>query len=817
MDKFELLLKLIIPGICFLINIFCIAYSLGLNNWSQNNKAYILYLIGANFWIISDPLIFNFNLSSNQILLVTQLRPIFWLSIGLLFTNLVYELTYRKRDIFIKIYICIYIIFVFITISSSLLVKDYIYVGWYVETVPGPLFFYSIFLTLIIPALHSFYILINSIINAKSKIIKIQLSLLFVGTLLMFILGNISDIIIPFILELKYPLRLGSSIMAFQVIFAMPAILKFDLLTMSLDKFILDMFEESGDGILIVDEYGNIVNSNQTANNILKKDIDVIRGRKLSEYFNKIDGINDYVSFVTTIKGNSKQYYSISSSKLSKAGYQLGKMYLIKDISYKIKSEEELKTKQELLEKAQVISKTGNWVEDFTTNTLTFSKNCKKLLGFDENAIINNDMFWKRVHPEDKIWLKPLWKELEKKGRSNKQVYRIILESGTIRYIEEQAEIIFVKGEIAKTTGTVQDVTESYLAKRELEISETRLKEAQEVAQLGSFDYDLLDEKVVWSDELYRIYGLEKDNYNPSNKGFFNLVHQNDRKMIRDIIDEAIRNHILLEYDHRLIRSDNFDVRIMHCRAKITYNDINQPIRIAGTSQDVTNIRKAQEEVKSSREQLRKLASHLQRAQEKERARISREIHDELGQELTGIKMDISWLSKFLKKPEVKVQDRINSLNNLIDTTINSVRRISSELRPGVLDDLGLISAIEWYVEEFQNRTKINCNLKLNEIKTDIGSEFSTTLYRIVQESLTNVARHSKASKVSIFLIPEAYKLKLIIEDNGIGINNDIINYEKSLGILGMEERVNILGGTFSILGSKTKGTTIKVDIPYSI
>lgn len=823
MDNLELLLKLIIPGSCFIINIFCIGYSLGLNTWSERNKAYIIYLIAVNLWIITDPLIFNLELAPYQIHWITQLRPIAWLSIGILFINLVYKLTFKEYDIYIKIYFIFYVLFSVITLFSNLLISNYVFVGWYVESLPGPLFSPAILITIILPAVHSFNILYKNLKTAQSKVHKIQLTLLLSGSLIMFLLGVFSDILMPFVFELKYPIRLGSSIMAFQVLFAMPAILKYDLLTMALDKFIMDMFRESGDGILIVDVSGNILNSNQMANYILNKSEfplngdNKLIGSNINDYFEQLENNHNYNDFVTNLKGFEQKFYSISSSKLSNTGYQLGRMYLIRDISDKIQSEKELYISQQILEKAQQTSKTGNWEENHVSGEISWSKNCKRLLGFNENEILNHEIFWSCVHPEDRKWMQPLWNELEGSGRDHKGVFRVILKDGTIRYIEEQAEFIFENDKVIKTTGSIQDVTEAYLAQKELEISETRLKEAQEVAHIGSFDYSLIKESVVWSDELFKIYGLEKDKYNPSSEGFFNLVHQDDRQRIRDIIELAIEDHVLLEYDHRLIRSDNFDIRIMHCRAKISYDKNNNPVRIAGTSQDVTKIRKAEAEVKNSREQLRKLASHLQRAQEEERARISREIHDELGQELTGIKMDISWLSNSLEKPSEKVKDRIDSLNNLIDMTINSVRRISSELRPGVLDDLGLQSAIEWYVDEFQIRTNIKCDIKLDEIDRKIGGDTSTAVYRIVQESLTNVARHSKATKVTLSLKAETNYLFLKILDNGIGFDNDIINYEKSLGILGMEERVNILGGTFSIVGTKTNGTKINVEIPYSI
>ena len=173
------------------------------------------------------------------------------------------------------------------------------------------------------------------------------------------------------------------------------------------------------------------------------------------------------------------------------------------------------------------------------------------------------------------------------------------------------------------------------------------------------------------------------------------------------------------------------------------------------------------------------------------------------------------WIKQSIKRALANQSKTIRLPVHMVDR-VTQMRRISSELRPGVLDDLGLISAIEWYVEEFQNRTKIDCDLQLSEIQIEIGSELSTTVYRIVQESLTNVARHSEASMVKIELNSIKNKLLLKIEDNGIGFDNDIINYEKSLGILGMEERVNILRGTFSISGTKTKGTKIEVEIPYT-
>jgi PAS domain S-box-containing protein len=815
MSELDIILKYILPTTSFVINIFCIAYSLGLNPSSKRNKAYIYYLISVNFWILTDPVIFYFNIDYYYTQLITQIRPIFYLSIGILFINLVYKLTYKSVDIFYKIYLASYLACVFVTIFTKLIIKDFVYLNWYVESIPGSFYLIAILFSIIIPLVHSFYILIVNIINGNSKIIKIQLSLLLFGSILMFLIGIFSDVIFPFILNIDSTVRLGSSIMAFQVIFIMPSILKYDLLTMSLDEFVLDLFEETGEGIIVVDLNGEILNGNFTAEKLIGKNIDEIKNQNIELFFKHVNINKNYNSFITTLESNQNKYYSITSSKLKKMGYQLGKMYLFSEVTGKVNTEKELKLSQEILDRAQKISKSGNWEENHLKGTLNWSKNCKLILGYKVNQIITNEMFWERVHPEDKNWMISLWNEIEKIGDPHKGIFRIILPNGKIRYIEEQAEFIYKTNVLIKTIGTIKDITNTHLSKIELENSENRLKEAQSVAHIGSFDYDLKNNSILWSDELYRIYGLKKESFNVSNDGFFSLVHPDDKVYIKNCIKEAISNHNLLEYDHRLIRNDNFDIRIMHCRAKISYDKNENAIRIAGTSQDVTEIRNAEIEIKKSREQLRKLASHLQIAQEKERARISREIHDELGQELTGIKMDISWLSNSLKNPDDKIKERIGSLNKLIDTTIQSVRRISAELRPGVLDDLGLISALEWYVEEYQQRTKIKCKLLLGEISNNLESDISIAIYRIIQESLTNVARHANASKIILSLKLDELNIYLKIQDNGFGFNKDSSKSEKSIGILGMEERVHILGGTFSILGSKRDGTVIKVEIPF--
>ena len=223
----------------------------------------------------------------------------------------------------------------------------------------------------------------------------------------------------------------------------------------------------------------------------------------------------------------------------------------------------------------------------------------------------------------------------------------------------------------------------------------------------------------------------------------------------------------------------------------------------------------ADEKLKDYTEQLRSLASHLQTIREEERTSIAREIHDELGQVLTVLKIQISLLSNKLRDDQQYLKDKITLVSCVIDSTVESVQRISSKLRPGILDDLGLIPALEWQAQDFQKSAGIICEYILPKKDIILEPEKSTAIFRIFQEALTNVARHAKADKITISLLDSDDKLILEIADNGKGITQGQIEGSKSLGILGMKERALIVGGTVKIEGS-SKGTVVQVCVPLN-
>lgn len=242
----------------------------------------------------------------------------------------------------------------------------------------------------------------------------------------------------------------------------------------------------------------------------------------------------------------------------------------------------------------------------------------------------------------------------------------------------------------------------------------------------------------------------------------------------------------------------------------IYYKDA--PARLV-LAKEVTEQYLAEERLKKSYDEIRELTEYLQKVREEERMRISHEIHDELGQLLTVLKIDISWINKRIPDGNVAIKKKISETLGMVDHTVKAVRRIASELRPALLDDLGLKAAMLWHIKDFENRSGVRTEVQLPEQELKLTDERKTALYRILQESLTNVSRHSEAGKVLIRMIKENNKVVMTITDNGKGFDPGKGSL-KTLGLLGMKERALGMGGDYHIQSEPGKGTTVQVILP---
>jgi PAS domain S-box-containing protein len=275
-------------------------------------------------------------------------------------------------------------------------------------------------------------------------------------------------------------------------------------------------------------------------------------------------------------------------------------------------------------------------------------------------------------------------------------------------------------------------------------------------------------------------------------------------------VERIARNGVdIFETKHRTKSGEIRDMQV-NCKMVTTGE---RPI-LQSICRDITDQKRAEEALKKSQEQLRERSVHLETLREEERTKIAREIHDELGQALTALKMDVFWLAKRLPKSQKAILEKTETMTGLIDTTIQSVKKISTELRPGLLDDLGLASALEWQAEEFQKHTEIKCKVAISPKDLSLGKEPSTAVFRIFQEALTNVGRHAKATKITVKLEKVGGQLRLTVKDNGKGIAENEISKPGTFGLVGIRERVAALGGEMKINGANGKGPSMTVTIP---
>ncbi|MEP7357552.1 MAG: PAS domain S-box protein, partial [Anaerolineales bacterium] len=370
-------------------------------------------------------------------------------------------------------------------------------------------------------------------------------------------------------------------------------------------------------------------------------------------------------------------------------------------------------------------------------------------------------------------------------------------------------------GELLGFAKVTRDLTERRKAEEQYRQSERRLAEAQHLARLGSWHWDIPANVVTWSDEMYRIYGLNPQAEVMTYDTLVGFAHPDDRDRLHTTITRTLNDHRPFAFDYRIVRTDG-TVRTLQARGEAMLDPDGRLLAVAGTGQDITERKEIEDQLQLSRERLRQLSAHVEVAREEERARMAREIHDELGGMLTGLKMDVAQMRRGSKGLEARDIAKLEDFSVALDQAVQTVRRIASDLRPAVLDDFGLLAAMEWQLGEFERRSGIVCHWR-SELKTvDLPRDDITGVFRIFQESLTNVARHAGATEVTVTVRGDARHMELQVQDNGRGITAEQSQGSQSLGLAGMRERVVLLAGELVIDGRPEQGTRVLVRLPLT-
>jgi len=350
----------------------------------------------------------------------------------------------------------------------------------------------------------------------------------------------------------------------------------------------------------------------------------------------------------------------------------------------------------------------------------------------------------------------------------------------------------------------------------ELRRTRARLADTEELAGLGSWEWDIPSDTMLWSEEVYRLHGVNRSEFTPSFPAVLALVHRDDRALVHATVSRAQRTGGSYVCEHRVVRPDG-STRWWESRGTALTDAGGHPIKLFGTVQDITEHKVAGEALARSRAQLRDFAGRLRSASEKERAFIAREIHDELGQALTALKMDVVSLKNGLPaSARRRLEPETREMAVLIDTMIDKVRTLAAELRPAVLDNFGLAAAVDWAVQQFARRTGISCEVDLPAQDVKIDPDRSIDVFRILQEALANVARHAEASRVAVRLRTTPGELVLEVYDNGRGISPSEAESAAAFGLLGMRERALLWGGEICIGAPPQGGTCAIVCIPLA-
>jgi PAS domain S-box-containing protein len=490
---------------------------------------------------------------------------------------------------------------------------------------------------------------------------------------------------------------------------------------------------------------------------------------------------------------------------------------LQKQIVERKRAVEALRESEERFRGAFDFAAVGMALVDPDGRWLQVNRSLCELVGYSEEELLNTN-FQSITHPEDlKTDLTYMRQVLSGEIPQYQMETRFFHKFGHIVWILLSVSLVRdAQGVPLYFISQIQDITQRRQTEQQLRQAEEKYRNLFENAVEGVFQTTPDGRYLSANPALSRMYGFESPQELLASLTNFDqetYVDPTHRANCRSLLQE---NGVLKEFEAQIYRKDGRKIWTS-TNAQTVLDVRGQPVAYQGIVQDITERKEAEERLKHSGEQLRALWVRLQSVREEERTRIAREIHDELGQALTSLKMDLSWLEKKIALPgdensKAPLLDKVQTMSSFMGTTLDKVRKIATELRPAVLDDLGLTAALEWQAREFEARTGIECNSRIEEMKLD--PSLSTTVFRIFQEAMTNIVRHARATEVQVVFGKSAKKLLLVVRDNGRGVTDEEIADPRSLGILGARERAALLGGRVRIRGTPGKGTSVILRVP---
>jgi PAS domain S-box-containing protein len=575
---------------------------------------------------------------------------------------------------------------------------------------------------------------------------------------------------------------------------------------------LVSIFDRISDGFVALDKNWKYTYMNIKAGEITRRDPKKVIGKKVLEVFPELINTSSFKVYQEAMDKQQPafhvEYLDFLNSWVESSVYpsENGLTIFFRDITTQIKDDEQKKELQLRFESIFNSTHDAIVLADNALHLVQCNPAASEILGYSPEELTTMGIIDIVMDDQQAFVLEVLWPEFQQKKKLE----------GSVLLKRKDAQGIFCQ---FKATAHIlpglhlavfTDVTSQKKAETDLLESEEKYRYL--------FENNPMPMWLVDSDSLRFIDVNEASvrHYGYSKHEFMNL-------RITDIVLAEERNPN--ETIYQPYKAGDLYKGIRQHRLKdgnqITVEKISHSVTLAGHNaklvliKDITEQIKVEENLRLSNQQLKELTEYLHEVREKERTRIAREIHDELGQQLTGLKMDAAWISKNASRYDKPLQDKINEMMLLTDETISIIRRIAADLRPGILDDFGLVAALEWQSKEFEKRAGIHCTFTSAADDLEVSADLSTNLFRIYQEALTNVARHAQATAISASIEKKNQQLILKIQDNGNGFNINKIT-TSSFGLIGMKERARIINAQLKISSEIGKGTTIFIEAPIA-
>ncbi|MGE5351347.1 MAG: PAS domain-containing protein [Acidobacteriota bacterium] len=486
------------------------------------------------------------------------------------------------------------------------------------------------------------------------------------------------------------------------------------------------------------------------------------------------------------------------------------------DITERKKTQQALLLSEERLRYAMEAADEGYWDWELKSRKIFLSPRYFTMLGYEPNEFeMTMELWFSMLHPDSRKNILQKLSRPESIPDNLTVEFQMHNKAGEFRWILSHWKIFSrnANGSPIRLLGTNSDITERKKIEEALKLNERRISLILDTVPVAFYDIDLSDGfHINWlSNSIERLTGFTPEDFMCDNGFWKSRIHKDDLPQLTEIAKFPVD---LYQLEHRWKCADNKFNWFMY-RSYLIRDSNGKPMKIMGLMQDISKSKSYEKKLKASEKQARALSTHLENVREEERKTLARDVHDELGQSLTVLKLMAKSIKKDLLNGKSVDPSDLDEMTTLLSSTIKSVQRITTELRPDILDTAGLIAAIEWQVESFSRHSQIECWIDLKDFSScEFNSCVSTIIFRTVQESLTNISRHAGAKKANVCLKKVENNLVLSIEDNGIGISSKKLKETTSFGLKGMQERAAFAGGKLSIKGRKAKGTTVTLKIP---